>query len=85
MQKALSVETPAEECLLFGPHAAPGGRGGIVVAREVEDAMDQEEGKFLVKGMTMLRGLAGSGLNRDDHIAQEMRLRRGETLLLREG
>ena len=45
--------------------------------------MNQKEGQLLVEGMAMRFGLAGSGVDRDDHIAEEMRPWRCETLRLR--
>ena len=45
--------------------------------------MNQQEGQLLVEGMAMRFGLAGSGVDRDDHIAEEMRPWRWGTLRLR--
>ncbi len=47
--------------------------------------MDQEESELAGEGMAVLFGLPGSRLDRDDDIAQEMRLRRWGTSLLRKG
>lgn len=44
--------------------------------------MDQQEGDFLSEGMAVRFGLAQRGLHRNDHIAEEMWVRRWETLLL---
>lgn len=57
----------------------------MVVAKEVEDPMDQEEREFPRNGMALLVSLSSRGLDRNDHVAQEMRLRRWGTLLLRKG
>jgi hypothetical protein len=51
----------------------------------VQDAVDQEQRYFVGKGMAVFFGLVSSGLDRDDHIAEEMGLGRRETLLLRKG
>lgn len=45
--------------------------------------MDQEESEFPRKGVAMLFGLASSGLDRDDDIAQELQLRRWGVVVLR--
>lgn len=45
--------------------------------------MDQEKREFPRKGMAMLFGLASSGLDRDDDIAQELQLRRWGVVVLR--
>ncbi len=45
--------------------------------------MNQQEGQLLVEGMAMRFGLAGSGVDRDDHIAEEMRPRQWDTSRLR--
>lgn len=55
----------------------------MVVSKEVEDPMDQEEREFPCNGMALLVSLSSRGLDRNDHVAQEIRLRRGGTLLLR--
>jgi len=45
--------------------------------------MNQQEGQFLVEGMAMRFGLASGGVDRDDHIAEEMPPWRWGTLRLR--
>jgi hypothetical protein len=45
--------------------------------------MNQQEGQFLVEGMAMRFGLAGSGVDRDDHIAEEVRPWQWDALRLR--
>jgi hypothetical protein len=47
--------------------------------------MDQQESHLSSKRMAMLLGLAGSGFDRDDYIAEEMRTRRWGIPLLRKG
>jgi hypothetical protein len=51
----------------------------------VQDAVDQKQRQFVGKGMTVFFSLASSGLDRNDHIAEEMGLGRRETLLLWKG
>ncbi len=70
---------------LFGPHAATGRGGRIVVAQEVQDAMDQKESELMSNGMAMCLRLPSSGLDRYHHISKKMRNRRSRTLLLRKG
>jgi hypothetical protein len=45
--------------------------------------MNQQEGQLLVERMAMCCGLTSSGIDRDDHIAEEMRSRQWETSRLR--
>ncbi len=47
--------------------------------------MNQEEREFPCNGMALLVSLSSRGLDRNDHVAQDVQLRRWGTLLLREG
>jgi hypothetical protein len=67
-----------EKAGLRGPHAATRRRRPIVVPQEVEETMNQQEGQLLVERMAVCFRLARSGVNRDDHIAEEIRSRQWE-------
>lgn len=73
-----------ENAVLGGLHAATGTEGRILVAQEMENAMDQEECHLPSQGMTARFRLACSGLDRNDHVTQKRRLRRWDAPQLRE-
>lgn len=68
---------------MFGPHPSPGRGGCIGIADEVQDSVDQEQCELPSQRVSMFFGLARSGIDRDDDIAEEMRLGNAGPSLLR--
>jgi hypothetical protein len=64
-----------KEGLLLSSHPPGFGAGLLVIVpHEVKNAVDEEEGELFVKEVPLGGRLAQGGLQRDDYIAQEVRI-----------